>query len=402
MNKSLTRRIETLSEAKKRILEAKMWEQEGKNGQLTESKKNVVITDNNPEHPMDFSLFFFAQESENVPDSKYDFLLQAAQYADQHDFHAVWTPERHYKDFGGLYPNPSVLSAALAAITCKIQIRAGSVVLPLHSPERVAEEWSVVDNLSGGRVGIAIASGWNPDDFATHPALFNQRRTLLMEKLTTVQQLWRGESFSTSAGKSLRIYPSPLQKELPVWLTSLSEDSFVTAGRLGLNILTGMMEHDIDGLTQKIVLYRKARENHGHNPATGKVTVMLHTYIGDNDDDVKTLVKAPMMRYLHAFVAAGEAKIIGDNRFDTAYHHEQAGDRDALLNYTFERYFATRALMGTQESCKNMVINMKNIGVNEIACLLDFGLESQTIFAGIKKLNMLREMFSLRHTHRRV
>ena len=40
----------------------------------------------------------------------------------------------------------------------------GSVVLPLHSPIRVAEEWSVVDNLSGGRVGISFAAGWQPND----------------------------------------------------------------------------------------------------------------------------------------------------------------------------------------------------------------------------------------------
>ena len=64
----------------------------------------------------------------------------------------VWTPERHLHAFGGLFPSSSVISAALAASTQRIRIRAGSVVLPLHSPIRVAEEWSVVDNLSTGRV----------------------------------------------------------------------------------------------------------------------------------------------------------------------------------------------------------------------------------------------------------
>ena len=59
--------------------------------------------------------------------------------------------------FGGLYPNPSVAGAALAAITERVDIRAGSCVLPLHDPIRVAEEWSLVDNLSNGRVGISFA-----------------------------------------------------------------------------------------------------------------------------------------------------------------------------------------------------------------------------------------------------
>ncbi|WJY14209.1 LLM class flavin-dependent oxidoreductase [Pectobacteriaceae bacterium CE90] len=328
-------------------------------------------------------------------------MMRAATYADRHGFHAVWTPERHYKDFGGLYPSPSVLSAALAASTQHIQIRAGSVVLPLHAPECVVEEWSVVDNLSGGRVGIAVAAGWNPDDFATCPDRFARRRELLLEKLTEVQRLWRGEPLNITSGKPLRIYPSPIQTELPVWLTSLSHKSFAAAGRLGVNILTGMMEHDIDECAQKIALYRETRAAHGHDPATGKVTVMLHTYIGDDEDEVKAQVKAPMLRYLHAFVAAGEAKLQADSQFASAYSHEQTGDRDALLNYTFERYFATRALMGTPAVCKQIALRLKNSGVDEIACLLDFGLDSQTLFRGIEKLSALKALLasaSLQHS----
>ena len=56
--------------------------------------------------------------------------------------------------------NPNVFHAALATITEKIQLRSGSVVMPLHHPVRVAEEWAVIDNLSNSRVGVAFASGW--------------------------------------------------------------------------------------------------------------------------------------------------------------------------------------------------------------------------------------------------
>src|ERR1044072_8239679 len=82
--------------------------------------------------------------------------VERAMFAARHGFTAVWTPERHFQAFGGLYPNPSVLSAALAMITERVQIRAGSVALPLHHPVRVAEEWSVVDNLSNGRAAISF------------------------------------------------------------------------------------------------------------------------------------------------------------------------------------------------------------------------------------------------------
>ena len=93
---------------------------------------------------------------DRIPRDRYRLLLEGAKFADREGFTAVWTPERHFHAFGGLYPNPSVASAAIAALTTRVQIRAGSVVLPLHHPARVAEEWALVDNLSQGRVGISV------------------------------------------------------------------------------------------------------------------------------------------------------------------------------------------------------------------------------------------------------
>ena len=83
---------------------------------------------------MDFSLFYFASAEVGKSAEKYRLLIEGAKFADTHGFAAVWTPERHFHEFGGLYPNPSVTSAAIATVTERIQIRAGSVVLPLHDP----------------------------------------------------------------------------------------------------------------------------------------------------------------------------------------------------------------------------------------------------------------------------
>ncbi len=63
-----------------------------------------------------------------------------------------------------------------AVLTKHVQIRAGSVVLPLHHPIRVAEAWSIVDNLSNGRVAIAFAAGWQPTDFVLMPAELQDRQ----------------------------------------------------------------------------------------------------------------------------------------------------------------------------------------------------------------------------------
>jgi natural product biosynthesis luciferase-like monooxygenase protein len=169
---------------------------------------------------VDFSLFYFATNDEKGSVGKYQLLIEGAKFADRHGFSAVWCPERHFHRFGGLYPNPSVTGAALATITERIHIRAGSVVLPLQNPIRVAEEWAVVDNLSNGRVGISFASGWHADDFVFAPANYAGRREIMFREIETVKQLWRGEAvcFKGGAGNEvpLKIFPQPIQQELPV------------------------------------------------------------------------------------------------------------------------------------------------------------------------------------------
>ena len=98
-----------------------------------------------------------------------------------------------------------------------MQIRAGSCVLPLHNPIRVAEEWSFVDNLSGGRVGISFASGWQPNDFVLMPENYEDRKAILSRDIETVRKLWRGESLTLAnpLGKEVevRTLPRPVQPE---------------------------------------------------------------------------------------------------------------------------------------------------------------------------------------------
>ena len=76
---------------------------------------------------MQFSLYYFANEAPSATArDRYRLILDSAAWADQHGFVRLWTPERHFHSFGGLSPNPSVLCAALAARTHRVQLCAGS------------------------------------------------------------------------------------------------------------------------------------------------------------------------------------------------------------------------------------------------------------------------------------
>src|SRR3989442_13234040 len=162
----------------------------------------ALKTDVHRSRSIDFSLCYFASELGGDPRERYRLLIEGAKFADENDFSAVWTPERHFHSFGGLFPNPSVAGAALATLTRRIGIRAGSVVAPLHHPVRIAEEWAVVDNLSHGRVGVSFASGWHAADFVLRPENYADRKAVMADAIEVVRRLWRGEAvdFADGAG----------------------------------------------------------------------------------------------------------------------------------------------------------------------------------------------------------
>ncbi|HSU84579.1 MAG TPA: MupA/Atu3671 family FMN-dependent luciferase-like monooxygenase, partial [Thermoanaerobaculia bacterium] len=314
--------------------------------------------------------------------------------ADRHGFAAVWTPERHFHAFGGLYPSPAVTSAAIATITERVAIRAGSVVLPLHQPIRVAEEWSMIDNLSRGRVGISFASGWHADDFVLAPESYAERKDVMLRGIETVRRLWRGEAVRARGGAGreveVRILPRPLQPELPVWVTAAGNaETFRLAGEIRAGVLTHLLGQDLDDLERKIAVYRRAWSEGGRGPGGGHVTLMLHAFVGEDEETVRATVKGPFCNYLRASLdlvrnlSRGLGREIDPGALSPA-------DLEEILERSFERYYQTSALLGTEEGCLRLVDRLKRAGVDEIACLIDFGIADETVLAGLSRLDALR------------
>lgn len=345
-----------------------------------------------PAKTLRFSLFHFGEHALSH-DSPYELLLETARVADDLGFHAIWLPERHFHPFGGISPNPSVLAAALSQTTRRLRLRAGSVILPLHNPLRVCEEWALVDRLSHGRVDIAFGWGWNADDFVLAPERFANRRQLTLDDIETVEQLWQGNPGRGPNGRGetvpFRLFPTPVQRRLPVWLTCTSAaESFIEAGARGHNVLTALLFQTIEELELKIALYRAARERHGHDPGAGEVTVMLHTFVGSSDEQVYGVVRRPFGDYLRSSASLWM-------RGSTRLEELEPSLREAAIEHGFERYYRSAGLFGTPESCAGLVAQLARAGVNEIACLVDFGVDRRSVVEALRHLNVLREASAL-------
>ncbi|MDB9527373.1 LLM class flavin-dependent oxidoreductase [Oscillatoria sp. CS-180] len=343
---------------------------------------------------MDFSLFYFDGDGSVARPNQYQLLIESAKFADHNGFTALWTPERHFHAFGGLYPNPCVTSAALAMTTANVQIRAGSVVMPLHHPVRIAEDWAVVDNLSNGRVAIAFASGWTMDEFILSRTPHASRKAQMWRGIQQVQQLWQGKAvdFQDAAGKtvSTRSLPRPIQPQLPTWITCQSTETFIEAGRLGANILTSLLGGSLEQLAPKIQAYKQSLSKHGHDADSKTVSLMLHTFLGSERDQVKTDVRQPFCDYLktHYGLLENLAKGMG---LSISLEDFSDDDLDSLLLFGVEGFMNDRSLIGTPETCLPFLQKLAQAGVTEVACLIDFIQDFDRVMQALPYLKQLKD-----------
>jgi natural product biosynthesis luciferase-like monooxygenase protein len=341
----------------------------------------------------EFSVFFFGADSTERVEAKYLMLLKAATFADEHGFSAVWTPERHFQRFGGLYGSPSVTSAALAVLTKQISIRAGSVVLPLQNPLRVAEEWAMIDNLSNGRAGISVASGWHVNDFVLSPDTYQNRREDMYDKIAIVQKLWRGERIAVANGAGTQIdvgiLPRPVQADLPIWLTGKSDETFFNAGRLGLNVLTAnfALKHDANEFARKAGIYREAIQTYHGRP--GHITLMAHAFVAESSDAVDRIVRPAMADYIQVNIAMQQDHDAG-GREDRGFTRLSERERDVLTQAQVNKnIYGPLSFVGTVDHCARQAACLKARGVDEIACLIDFGIGIEDVMGSLCRLSAL-------------
>ncbi|UWR23513.1 MupA/Atu3671 family FMN-dependent luciferase-like monooxygenase [Sulfitobacter sp. S190] len=361
------------------------------------SRGPIAVSD----RKIDFNLFYWGND-DGVGPEKYRLLLDGARFADAHGFNAVWTPERHFHAFGGPYPNPSVTGAAVAAVTSQLSVRAGSCVAPLHHPARIAEEWAVIDNLTNGRVGLAIASGWQPDDFVLRPENTPpQNKPAMYAAIDQLRALWRGDAvaFLTQDGTPFEVVtqPRPVSATLPIWVTTAGNpQTWKEAGEIGANVLTHLLGQSVAEVADKIKIYHAALRTAGHNPDDFTVTVMLHTYLAETRAQAEEVARGPMKDYLRS--AAGLIKQYAwafpafkkpegaTSPFEVDLEGLDADEMEAILEFAFQRYFNDSGLFGTVQDGIARAEELKRIGVDEIACLIDYGIAVDTVMAGLEPL----------------
>ncbi|TPW10450.1 MAG: putative oxidoreductase [Acidimicrobiaceae bacterium] len=177
--------------------------------------------------------------------------------------------------------DPIVALATAAAVTARIRLGTGILVLAQREPLATAKQLASLDRLSGGRLVLGVGYGWEADELADHGISWDQRRPALREHLTAIFALWRDDEPSHT-GERISFgpcwsYPKPHQPSPPVFIGAGGTDSTlldIVRHADGWMPLEGT-EH-IDRRWQR--LHRLAID-HGRNPA--ELSLVVYASSGD-------------------------------------------------------------------------------------------------------------------------
>jgi probable F420-dependent oxidoreductase len=133
-----------------------------------------------------------------------------------------WEGRRPAYTFQSQFHEPFVLFGFLAAVTQRVGLTTGVIILPQRQTVLLAKQAAEVDVLSGGRLRLGVGIGWNEVEYEALGMDFHTRGRRQAEQIRLMRRLWT-DPLVTFAGRWDRIVdaginPLPVQRPIPIWL----------------------------------------------------------------------------------------------------------------------------------------------------------------------------------------
>ena len=210
--------------------------------------------------------------------------------------------EHHFLGYGGLVANPAVLLAAAAARTSKIRLGPCIAILPLRHPLHSAEDYAMVDAISGGRLEFGIGSGNTELDYKVFGVTRENDRQRLDEAFEVILKAWTNDRFSHQGTAwqfgEITLYPRPIQKpHPPIWVAGTSAQTLEWAGRHGFHIMTVGHPHPPEKVRAGVEAWKKALIDHGIDPTERHCQFHARTHVNENAERAREIAAAAITRY---------------------------------------------------------------------------------------------------------
>lgn len=278
----------------------------------------------------------------------FELLIEQAELADAEGWDGFWVAEHHFSAYGGSVPNTAVLLAALATRTRRLRLGSAVAVLPLRDGTTTAEDFAMVDVLSGGRLELGVGRGFLRAEYERMGVPFDERSERFESELRALERGWG------SSGIDSGLTPRPVQPRLPLWVAvSTSLESCRLAGECGYGLMLNPYNRRPEETDAAIAVYRDAAQSHGQEP---RVLVNQLACVVPEGDGLQEAATA-----LDSYLAAVHGEFVA---------HPGMADLPSLR---FEDLYPDRLLFGEVSDIAERAFALAARGVTDVAFMTHFG-----------------------------
>ena len=196
---------------------------------------------------------------------------------------AAWVSEHHFSSDGYL-PSLTVMLAAFAAVTERIELGTGVVLAPFHDPLRLAEDFAVVDQLSGGRTIAGFGIGWRDEEFRSFNLDVGERVRRMKEIVEILRLAWNEDRFSYSGKhysyEDVAITPKPARVP-PILIGGFVDPAIRRAGRIGDGYLSSRAQPERVAQAFEMAAEERRKAGHEGPPVVG---LLQNAFITDDPE----------------------------------------------------------------------------------------------------------------------
>ncbi|WP_054006672.1 putative FMN-dependent luciferase-like monooxygenase [Cypionkella psychrotolerans] len=250
--------------------------------------------------------FFTRALDDAPPAARYQLAAAQIRHAEALGYHSAWVAQHHFNGVEGGLPSPFPFLSYVAAQTSRIRLGTGVVTLTMEDPVRVAEDASVTDALSGGRLELGVGSGGTPANFVTFGRDFAERRRVYDAHLAALRKAWAGDALPGDN----RLYPAADGLERRVWQATFSTGGGIKAGQEGDGLLLSRTQPrpkdtpfaSLADLQLPIVEAYHVNLPSGVSP---RILASRSVFVADNRAEARALAEAGLRKVAQHFQSVG-------------------------------------------------------------------------------------------------
>jgi alkanesulfonate monooxygenase SsuD/methylene tetrahydromethanopterin reductase-like flavin-dependent oxidoreductase (luciferase family) len=238
----------------------------------------------------------------------YNRYLDEIEYADTVGFDGVCVNEHHANAYG-MMPIPGIMAGALSRRTSNVQIAVLGRALPLlNNPITVAEEYAMLDTITGGRLiaGFVRGIGAEYHSWGVNPAISHER---FHEAHDLIIQAWTREGPFPFEGKHynfeyVNCWPRPFQEpHPPIWIPSQgSTETIEWAAHPDRKYVYLQTFSPVAALARYMKMYRDVAQRHGYTASSSQLGWSVPTYIAETDEIAYREAKPHIEAFLNKFL----------------------------------------------------------------------------------------------------